>query len=462
MTVGEALAEARYRAGLTVDEVAERTRIREAVIRCIEQDDYAACGGDLYVRGYVRAIAGAVGIDAQPLIREYDAGRTQAVPTAMQAPPTAMQAPPPTAPAAPLPMVTPVAPIPPSTSAIPAAELTATDLPAIPADPGFNGFTGPGYADPALTIADPGFTFGDPRATYADPSATFADPGFTFPDFSDRAFGAADHGASTAVDSQYITPELVSDSVLPGYTQPREPSAWGKRVRGRRWLTGIVVLVAAVLAVVGVAGSHIVSNLSHNSAANDTAAKQTPAGDKNSGAATPSASSTPAATPTPTATTPQNVVKATPPSRALHIVSAAAFGPDGTVNGDNPQTAMYAITPGALYPWATQWYATPDFGRLRPGTGLLLDLGKRVTVTSVRIDLSAYRGANLQLRMGNATVFGSMSVVAGASNAAGTLRLRLKSAIHARYLLIWFTLLPPDGMGHFQENVYRVVVNGRP
>ena len=72
MTVGEALAEARYRAGLTVDEVSERTRIREAVIRGIEQDDYDACGGDLYVRGYVRAIAGAIGIDAQPLIREYD------------------------------------------------------------------------------------------------------------------------------------------------------------------------------------------------------------------------------------------------------------------------------------------------------------------------------------------------------------------------------------------------------
>ena len=78
MTVGEALAEARYQAGLTVDEVSERTRIREAVIRCIEQDDYGACGGDLYVHGYVRAIAGAIGIDAQPLIREYDLGRAEA------------------------------------------------------------------------------------------------------------------------------------------------------------------------------------------------------------------------------------------------------------------------------------------------------------------------------------------------------------------------------------------------
>ncbi|HEX9041571.1 MAG TPA: helix-turn-helix transcriptional regulator, partial [Trebonia sp.] len=75
MTVGQTLTEARAQAGLTVDELSERTRIRETVIRSIEQDDYEACGGDLYVRGYVRALAGAVGIDAQPLIREYELGR---------------------------------------------------------------------------------------------------------------------------------------------------------------------------------------------------------------------------------------------------------------------------------------------------------------------------------------------------------------------------------------------------
>ncbi|MGH3210225.1 MAG: helix-turn-helix domain-containing protein, partial [Trebonia sp.] len=75
MTVGETLTEARYQAGLSIDELSERTRIRGTVIRSIEQDDFGACGGDLYVRGYVRAIAGAVGIDAQPLIREYDQGR---------------------------------------------------------------------------------------------------------------------------------------------------------------------------------------------------------------------------------------------------------------------------------------------------------------------------------------------------------------------------------------------------
>ena len=61
MSIGEALAEARGRAGLTVAEVSQRTRIRETIIRGIERDDYAACGGDFYARGNIRSIANAVG-----------------------------------------------------------------------------------------------------------------------------------------------------------------------------------------------------------------------------------------------------------------------------------------------------------------------------------------------------------------------------------------------------------------
>lgn len=73
MRIGETLAEARDRAGLTVADVSRRTRIREAIIREIESDDYSACGGDFYARGDIRSIAEAVGADPEPLIREYDA-----------------------------------------------------------------------------------------------------------------------------------------------------------------------------------------------------------------------------------------------------------------------------------------------------------------------------------------------------------------------------------------------------
>jgi cytoskeletal protein RodZ len=72
VAIGEALVEARHHAGLTVTEVSQKTRIRETIIRAIEGDDYSACGGDFYTRGYIRSIAKAVGADPEPLIREYD------------------------------------------------------------------------------------------------------------------------------------------------------------------------------------------------------------------------------------------------------------------------------------------------------------------------------------------------------------------------------------------------------
>jgi len=73
VSIGETLAEARRQAGLTITQVSERTRIRESIIRGIEQSDFSACGGDFYARGHIRSIADAVGIDSVPLIKEYDA-----------------------------------------------------------------------------------------------------------------------------------------------------------------------------------------------------------------------------------------------------------------------------------------------------------------------------------------------------------------------------------------------------
>lgn len=77
MSIGGILAEARQAAGLSVSDVSARTRIRAALIRAIEADDFAPCGGDFYARGHIRAIARAVGTDSRPLIADYDAARQE-------------------------------------------------------------------------------------------------------------------------------------------------------------------------------------------------------------------------------------------------------------------------------------------------------------------------------------------------------------------------------------------------
>ncbi|QBR91451.1 helix-turn-helix domain-containing protein [Nocardioides euryhalodurans] len=70
--IGPEFAAARTRLGLTVDQLADRTRIRPHVIESIEVDDFAPCGGDFYARGHLRTLARVLGVDVAPLLSTYD------------------------------------------------------------------------------------------------------------------------------------------------------------------------------------------------------------------------------------------------------------------------------------------------------------------------------------------------------------------------------------------------------
>lgn len=146
-------------------------------------------------------------------------------------------------------------------------------------------------------------------------------------------------------------------------------------------------------------------------------------------------------------------------AHSLGVASVAAFGPEGIADGDNPSLASRILAVGTDQPWYSQWYATPEFGDLRSGTGLLLDMGETVTVTDVRLVLGSAPGADVQLRMGNTPSL-DMPSVARASDAGGAVQLTATAPVKGRYVLIWFTQLPPDGQGHYQARVYNATVDG--
>jgi hypothetical protein len=439
VSVGETLAEARSRAGLSVDQLSERTKIRGTVIRCIEQDDYDACGGDVFVRGYVRALASAVGIDARPLIREYDKARTDTSGDTFA-------------------HVARVAhPVPP-----PGPAVTAADVPfAAAGSAGTSDATAADLRLPAVHAASPSAPAG-PDVTSADLPAVSADPAVTVFDLP----VVTEDPAPTVADLPVIPPEPAGPPVqhrdLPGSWTPVPPPARGRRrtrSRDRRRVARFAVPVVLVLAAAGVASGLALS--SQSAPTGKSAAAVTQPSSHAAHAPLTSKPATPAsAAPTPSATAP---APAQPAVTALHVASAAGFGPGGLADGDNSRIASYAITRGAPAPWQSQWYATAQFGNLKRGTGLLLDLGRTATITSVRIDLASYQGANLQLRVGDTDgALSSLRVAAAADDVGGTVRLHLRSPQQARYVLIWFTLLPPNGAGQYQASVYHVVVNGRP
>ncbi len=73
MSIGQALSEARRAAGLSIDDVSAKSRLRATVIRAIENDDFSLCGGDFYARAHLRMLAAIVGADGQALVADYDA-----------------------------------------------------------------------------------------------------------------------------------------------------------------------------------------------------------------------------------------------------------------------------------------------------------------------------------------------------------------------------------------------------
>jgi len=502
VTVGETLTEARYQAGLSVEELSERTRIRGTVIRSIEQDDYQACGGDLFVRGYVRAIAGAVGIDAQPLIREYDLGRAgssneRANGSADRyAKGSSSRSAPDTAPTAfDLPAVTEP---PPRHDDLPyQGDLNATrfDLPTVRQDPAATAFDLPRVPEvPAVT--------GSPAVV---PAAAAQPPGTTETRYDlapvpDDLMAAGYDLQPTAEPAEADSATKIIPALGPDAAGPRATSAWpatGEAVSGhastgeagtgqdgavrirtargkRRGLfiaAAAVVLVAAgaALGVQFATGSTVIRNTAATSVPSATAPSAAKANAAARASAAAKASASAEASASAARASAAAEAKASQAARAkteaervteLPIASVMAYGPDGLADGDVPGDAKNVIARDPAQPWATQWYATPTFGMLKHGTGLLLDLGGRDTVTSVRLGLAPHQGTDLQIRVGNGTASQDLRVAATAKNVGGTVNITLPHPVAARYLLIWFTQLPPDGSGHYQESVSHVSVTG--
>ena len=66
MSLGSSITQARKSAGLSIEDLSASTNIRTALLKEIESNNFANCGGETYARGHIRNIATKLGVD--PLI----------------------------------------------------------------------------------------------------------------------------------------------------------------------------------------------------------------------------------------------------------------------------------------------------------------------------------------------------------------------------------------------------------
>jgi len=233
----------------------------------------------------------------------------------------------------------------------------------------------------------------------------------------------------------YWSPDGRAASPRPGAREPapRRPGGTsGVRVGV------IVLLVAAVVAGLAVVGLHALRGGGH------------PAPSTLTHPPTSSHSSTAVATLTP--------------------VSAQAFE-------DNPHGANLAIDNNPATDWQTDWYlSNPVFGGLQQGSGLILDMGRSVRLSSVTVAFGSIPGADVQIKIGNPAtpvppqnepttaeaIASSMTTVAQQSDVSGTVTFPVTSRASGRYVLIWFTKLPPMAgqSNKYQADIFNIVVKG--
>ena len=171
------------------------------------------------------------------------------------------------------------------------------------------------------------------------------------------------------------------------------------------------------------------------------------------------------ATPAPTGThsSSQSAAAAVP----LRPVSATVYNPLGSSDDDDPAEAPKAIDGSASTFWHTSYYLGHQFGNLKKGTGLILDMGRPVRLSQVTVQFGASCCTHVAIEVGNSNTVSSAALstftpVQSSSAAHGSTTFDVTKPVTGRYLLIWITELPPlaDSPGRYEALIYDVAVHG--
>jgi hypothetical protein len=165
------------------------------------------------------------------------------------------------------------------------------------------------------------------------------------------------------------------------------------------------------------------------------------------------ASASPSASPSPSEAT-SAAPSSDTPTGPLAIASASGFDPQGD-GAEKNALAARAIDGSESTSWTSDTYKSAQFGGLKKGVGLLLDLGRSQRVTSVSVRVGA-GGGTFELRTADGDQLGSR-VLAQVSDAAGTITLTPSSPVTADRLVLWCTQAAQVD-GGYRVEVAEVVV----
>jgi len=158
-------------------------------------------------------------------------------------------------------------------------------------------------------------------------------------------------------------------------------------------------------------------------------------------------------------------------AKALTPVAASGFDalrtPQEDPTDENSYLAINLIDHNPAGWQTQQYYGSPYFGNLKSGSGLILNMGKPVKVSSVSVTFGSEPGANVELKVGNSDVRSaaneeSMQTVASATDVSGNYTFTIAKPVLGQYLVVWFTKLPPlaHALGKYMAEIFTIIIRG--
>ncbi len=150
--------------------------------------------------------------------------------------------------------------------------------------------------------------------------------------------------------------------------------------------------------------------------------------------------------------------ESTPAGRPLPIAAASAYDPYSQDGQENNANTGKAVDGDPATFWRTETYTRPNAGNLKPGVGLVVDLGSPRAARTLRITLNTPGGqAAVYAADQMPDSFAGWQQLAASQALAQQTTLRLPGGPH-RYYLVWFTSLPVAAGGGYRAEVDEVAL----
>lgn len=143
-------------------------------------------------------------------------------------------------------------------------------------------------------------------------------------------------------------------------------------------------------------------------------------------------------------------------AKPIAILSATGFDPEGD-DQESDSKAGRVYDDDLATSWTSELYTTAEFGNLKKGVGVLLDLGQPTSVRQVTLDLGK-EPVNLTVYAATDPSIEGATVIGKASEASERTKVKAAKSAKAQYVIVWFTRLAPDD-GQFTATVSEIALS---